>query len=324
MSWSTILKNRQQIRAQVEANEEIAVMFSDIRGFASYTVRRGDRAAYRLSQLHETLLKTKIEERGGILVKTMGDGIIAAFPEAPEAIEAAVKIQEEIRSRNQETPEEGIDVGIGLSSGTPVLTESDMIGHSVNLSQRISSLAKGGQILVTEGIKDSAPLADSLRYIPLGERDLKGVGTERVYEVAWMGEVSRLSDGGDGVTLILTDRGTVVVELAKEVQGQIAEALEKLKNSHGEPETAFSALLQRVVAGFADRAVSRSLGAFGLGREHRLDQVDLSLKGKDVILRLGKKDLPLRGADPEAARRFLETLHQAKRTLPRPEADSST
>jgi len=315
MSWSTTLKNRQQIRAQVESNEEIAVMFSDIRGFASYTAKRGDRAAYRLSQLHESLLKGRIEDRSGILVKTMGDGIIAAFPQPLDGIEAAVKIQEEIRLRNQDSPEEGIDVGIGLTSGTPIMTESDMIGHAVNLSQRISSIAKGGQILVTEAIRESTPLSSHLRYIPLGKQEMKGVGVEPVYEVAWMGEVSRLSDGGDGVTLILTDRGTVVVELAKEVQGQIAQALEDLKSSQGQGEPVFSALLQRMVAGLADRAVNRAMGAFGVGREHRLDQVDLVLKGKDVILRLGKKDLQLRGADLEAARAFHLTLEQAKKIV---------
>ncbi len=288
-------------------------MFSDIRGFASYTAKRGDRAAYRLSQLHESLLKGKIEDRSGILVKTMGDGIIAAFPQPLEGIEAAVKIQEEIRARNQESSEEGIDVGIGLTSGTPIMTESDMIGHAVNLSQRISSIAKGGQILVTEAIKESTPLSGHLRYIPLGKQEMKGVGVEPVYEVAWMGEVSRLSDGEDGVTLILTDRGTVVVELAKEVQGQISQAVEELRNSQGEGEPTFSVLLQRMVAGIADRAVNRALGAFGVGREHRLDQVDVVLKGTDVVLRLGKKDLPLRGADLEAARAFHHTLEEAKK-----------
>jgi class 3 adenylate cyclase len=316
MSWSTTLKNRQQIRAQVEANEEIAVMFSDIRGFASYTARRGDRAAWRLSRRHESLLKERIEERGGILVKAMGDGIIAAFPEPADGIEAAMRIQEEIRCCNLETPEEGIDVGIGLASGTPIMTESDMIGHSVNLAQRISSLAKGGQILVTERIKELTPLPDGLRYLPLGERDLKGVGTEPLYEVAGMGEVARLSDAADGVTLILTDRGTVVVELTKEVQDQVSEALGRIKTSQGKGERAFSALLERAIAGAANRLIKRSLGAFGVGREHSLDQIHLSLRGKDLVVRLGKKDFRLRGVNAAEASSFLAKLAEARRAKP--------
>jgi class 3 adenylate cyclase len=319
MSWSTTLKNRQQIRAQVEANEEIALMFSDIRGFASYTAKRGDRAAYRLSQLHESLLKGKIEDGNGVLVKTMGDGIIAAFPRPLDGIEAAVKIQEDIRLRNQDASEEGIDVGIGLASGTPIMTESDMIGHAVNLAQRISSLAKGGQILVTVGIQESTPLPPPLHYIALGERDMKGVGAEHLYEIGWMGEVSRLSDGGDGVTLVLTDRGTVVVELAKEVQTQIAQALQGLTTTSHDREPTPSSLLQRMVAGLADRAVNRALGAFGVGREHGLDQVSLVVRGDDVTLRLGRKDVPLPGANLEAARAFQAALGRAKREPSRTE-----
>ena len=106
MSWSATLKNRQRLRSQIEAGEEIAVMFSDIRGFSSYTVEKGDEAAYHLSQLHTTLLRERIEGHGGVLVKTLGDGIMGAFAEPAESINAAVTIQRSIRTRNQGTPDE--------------------------------------------------------------------------------------------------------------------------------------------------------------------------------------------------------------------------
>ena len=322
MSWSTTLKNRQQIRAQMESGEEIAVMFSDIRGFTSYTARKGDHAAYRLSQLHEALLKKQIEERGGIIVKTMGDGIMAAFAEPMEGIQAAVKIQHAIRSHNKEEPEEPIDVGIGIASGTPIMTEADMIGHSVNLSQRVSSLAKGGQILVTEKIKESTSLSEDLHYLPMGERELKGLEAERLYEVAWMAEVSRLSDAKDHLTLVLTERGTVVIELAKEVQDEIARALEQLKSVPEKEGSALSAFLQRAIAGFTQKIIDKSLGAFGLAREHELGEIDLSLRGKDLIARVGRKKLSLEGVDPEAAAAFLEKLNAVKQRLVKPDADS--
>lgn len=315
MSWSTPLKNRQQIRAQMGAGEEIAVMFSDIRGFTSYTARKGDHAAYRLSQLHETLLKEKIEEREGIIVKTMGDGIMAAFTRPSEGIKAAVKIQREIRSHNKGSPKEPIDVGIGLASGTPIMTEIDLIGHSVNLSQRISSLAKGGQILVTKKVKDLTPLEKGLHYLSLGERELKGLGTERIYEVAWMAECCRLSDAENHLTLVLTERGTIVVELAKELQDEIKGALEELKTS--EEEGAFAALLQRAIAGFTQKVIDKSLNTFGVAREQALDQIDLSLHGTDLIAKLGRKKLSLKGVDPNAAAVFLKKLDEVKQRLAR-------
>ncbi|MCK4246854.1 adenylate/guanylate cyclase domain-containing protein, partial [Candidatus Bipolaricaulota bacterium] len=158
MSWSTTLKNRHQVRNQMEAGQEIAVMFSDIRGFTSYTARRGDHAAYQLSQLHTALLKERIEEQDGFIVKTLGDGIMAAYPSATKSIQAAVNIQQEIRERNKASSEDPIDIGIGLATGRPIMSNFDMIGHSVNVSQRVSSLAKGGQILVTEQVRQSTPI----------------------------------------------------------------------------------------------------------------------------------------------------------------------
>jgi class 3 adenylate cyclase len=303
VSWSTTLKNRQQIRARVEADEEIAVMFSDIRGFTSYTAREGDRAAYQLAQLHESLLRERIEESGGIIVKTMGDGIMAAFSKISQGIHAAVTVQRAIRSRNKETPKEPIDVGIGLASGTPIMTEADLIGNSVNLSQRVSSLAKGGQILVTEKIKREVLPLEGLHYIPHGKHELKGLGEEFLYEVTWMSEVARLSDGEDHLTLVLTERGTIVVELAKEIQEHLEDVLAELESAE-KNEGAFSIMLQRGIARFTQTAIDKSLNAAGIMREQDLDLVNISFHGRNVLVKSGKKTLHLRNVDPDTAADF--------------------
>ncbi|MCK4393775.1 hypothetical protein KAX17_12800, partial [Candidatus Bipolaricaulota bacterium] len=188
-------------------------------------------------------------------------------------------------------------------------------GHSVNLSQRISSLAKGGQILVTKKVKDLTPLEKGLHYLSLGERELKGLGTERIYEVAWMAECCRLSDAENHLTLVLTERGTIVVELAKELQDEIKGALEELKTS--EEEGAFAALLQRAIAGFTQKVIDKSLNTFGVAREQALDQIDLSLHGTDLIAKLGRKKLSLKGVDPNAAAVFLKKLDEVKQRLAR-------
>lgn len=283
-------------------------MFSDIRGFSTYTAEKGDRAAYRLSQLHTALLKDRIEEHGGVLVKTLGDGIMGAFDQPACGIGAAVAIQRAIRTRNQETPEEPIDVGIGLARGSPVVTETDMIGHSVNLSQRISSLAKGGQILITASIRDVVPLEEDLRYLPFGRKDLKGIGKETLYEVLWLGEVSRISDAEDNFTLVLTDEGTVVLELAKQVRGEIEDALHKI-----ERESAFSTFLGRAIARFTQKIIDSSLAAAGIAREQALEQVEFSLKGEDLTVRLGKKELSLKGVDAAAAKAFMARFGELKK-----------
>ena len=304
MSWSRTLKVRQTIRARLESGEEIALLFSDLRGFTSYTANKGDRAAYELARLHEGILREQIGE-GGILVKSLGDGGMAAFETPDDAIRAAVGIQEAIRERNRESPDEPIDVGIGISSGLPVMTDIDFIGHAVNLAQRLSALAKGGQILVTERVQSLVALREGLFYVPMGQQNLKGVGVEPVTEVAWMKEVARISDAADQVTLILTERGTIVVELAKDTKGDIRDALDHLQEARADEEGAFSAFLQRRIARFTHRLIGASLGVFGIAREQGVDRVEFSLRGDALLVESPEGTFRLRGVDRAQAIDFI-------------------
>ncbi len=315
MSWSKTLKVRQTIRAQIESGEEIALLFSDLRGFTTYTARKGDRAAYQLTQLHEGILRERIDEYG-ILVKSLGDGVMAAFETPDDAIRAAVGIQEAIRERNRESPDEPIDVGIGISSGLPVMTDIDFIGHAVNLAQRLSALAKGGQILVTERVQSLVALRKGLFYVPMGQQNLKGVGAERVAEVAWMKEVARISDAADQVTLILTERGTAVVELAKDTKGDIRDALDHLQEARAEEEGALSAFLQRGIARFTHRLIGASLGVFGMAREQGLDHVEFSLRADALLVETPDGTFRLRGVDRESADDFIEKARNLRTVGP--------
>lgn len=299
MSWSTTLKNRQLIRTQLAAGEEIAVMFSDIRGFTLYTAKEGDRAAWRLARLHETLLRDEIEGHNGLFVKTLGDGVMAAFAKLRDGITAAVAIQRAIREANEQPGNRPIDVGIGLASGTPVMTETDLFGNSVNMAQRLSAMAKGGQILVTKKVKEAVPLKEGLRYIPLGRREIKGLGEEEIYEVAWMAELFRISDAHDRITLVLTARETVVVELAKGMH----------RGSSGKKSGVCSLL------SFLRLRKGDSEPPPRVRREHPVDEVRAELRRRTLTLHLGRKAIHMHGVEPEKAREFiarLETL-QGKR-----------
>jgi class 3 adenylate cyclase len=307
VSWSRTLRIRQSIRAQLEAGEEIALLFSDIRGFSTYTAKRGDQAAYQLSRSHEDILRERIDEFG-ILVKSLGDGVMAAFETPDDAILAAVAIQQAIREHNRQAPEQPIDVGIGVASGRPVMTDIDFIGNAVNLAQRLSSLAKGGQILVTGRVRELARLGDDLYSIPLGTRVLKGIGQEVVEEIAWIQEVARVSDGADRATLILTQRGTVVVELAKDSKQLVREAIGELRAAEAEEEGALSALLQRGIAWFTQRLIGASIAAFGVAREHEVDEVRLRFRRRQLVVETSDGELVLEDVDRASAEAFIAAV----------------
>ena len=305
MSWSRTLKVRQLLRAQLEMGEEIALLFSDIRGFSTYAAEMGDHAAFRLTQLHEGILKDRISEYG-IVVKSLVDGVMAAFETQTLAIQSAVSIQQAFRERNAENIDDPIDVGIGIASGTPVMTDIDFIGHSVNIAQRLSGQAKSGQILVPQSSCARTPLPEDLSFMPVGERLLKGIGLESLAEVAWIHELARISDALDQITLILTEKGTVVVELAKDAKQGIRDAMEQLQHARSEEDGALSALMQRSIARFTKRLIGLPYSALRIAREQNVSQLQFALRGQTLRVEAPDSSFSLKGVNPLAAKRFME------------------
>lgn len=304
MSWSRTLKIRQQLRSHIEAGEEIGLFFSDLRGFSAFAAREGDHAAFELAEEHEAILRDTIGDHG-IVVKTLGDGIMAAFEQSRDALVAAVGLQRALRDRNARTSSAPLHVGIGVSGGTPIMTDVDFIGNSVNLAQRLSSIAKGSQILTTKSVQRVARLSEDLRYVALGERTLKGVGAAEIVEVAWLGEVARISDARDRLTLVLTDRGTIVIEFAKDARLDAADALRNLLDV-GIVDAGWRATLQRAAARLAWRALRGSASRLEGTIERPVETVRLTLARRELSLRVGARTLVLPSVDARDARRFVE------------------
>ena len=307
MSWSRTLKIRQMLRTQIEAGEPIALLFSDIRGFTALTAQEGDRAAYRLSRQHDEIIQERIDEYG-IVVKSLGDGIMAAFETPLAAVQAAVEVQQAIRLRNRATPDEPIDVGIGIASGTPVMSDIDFIGHSVNMAQRLSAASKSGQILITDAVRDTVSLPAELSVAPVRQRVLKGIGAVRAYEVLWLEEVARLSDRRDLVTVIVTRQGTVVFELAKETKQDVHAAIESLRSARSEEEGVASAFLQRLTARWLRWLIRSSYGVADVAREVPMREVSMTYRAGMLRLRIPAGTVLLRGIRPTDAERLRAAL----------------
>jgi len=316
MSWSRTLKIRQELRRHVELEEEIGLFFSDLRGFSAYAAREGDAAAFELAEEHESILEETLGDHG-IVVKTLGDGIMAAFEHPRDALLAAVGLQRALRDRNADAYRAALYVGIGVSGGTPIMTDVDFIGNSVNLAQRLSSIAKGSQILTTAAVERHARLPEDLRYVPLGERTLKGVGREDVVEVAWLGEVARVSDARDRLTLVLTDRGTVVIEFAKDARRDAADALRNLLDV-GIADAGWTARLQRATARLALSTLRGSASNLEGTLERPVAAVRFSLSRRGLSLRVGTRTLLLTRVDAREARRFVDTADRLAHPLDAP------
>lgn len=148
--------------------KEVAVLFSDIRGFTSLSERMAPPVVVKMLNEYYTRMIDILFENDGTLDKTIGDAIMAVFgapvsdPDATaKALRTALGMMEELKKFNAERVargEEPFQIGIGVNTGVVVAGNLGsvkqfsytVIGDEVNLASRMCSNAKAGQILITE------------------------------------------------------------------------------------------------------------------------------------------------------------------------------
>ena len=160
------------------------ILFTDIEGSTALTQRLGDAKARDLLREHERMVREALKAHGGSEVKTMGDGFMASFSSATKALECAIAMQRAFAEHN-EAAEEPIKVRVGLNAGEPIAEDDDLFGTAVNEAARITAAAKGGEILVSNVVRELAKGKDFL-FADRGEANLKGFDEPvRLFEVRW-------------------------------------------------------------------------------------------------------------------------------------------
>jgi hypothetical protein len=168
----------------------LAVLFADVVGSTRLYEQLGDGIAREVIAAALDLMREATESHRGTVVKTMGDEIMATFAQPNDAIHAAAKMQRMIGS------ESGINRGparvairIGCHFGPVMLEQRDVFGSTVHTANRLTSQAKGGQIMVTDDIVSrlSADWRSAVRHVDVAT--LRGFRDEvTLYEVIWHAE----------------------------------------------------------------------------------------------------------------------------------------
>lgn len=165
--------------AKIAVNGRVAILFSDIEGSTARNEELGDRAWVRLIEQHAALVQRLVRRHGGHVVKSQGDGFMIAFARPAEAMRCAVDLQEELRDPG------GIRVRIGIHVGTSVRRGDDLFGRNVALAARVAALAQGGEVLVSEAVREAVPAGAGIDYDEGRDVELKGLrGTHRLFSVA--------------------------------------------------------------------------------------------------------------------------------------------
>jgi len=133
---------------------------------------------------HERIVREALRAHGGSEVKALGDGFMASFGSASQALKCAVAMQHAFAEHN-ETAGEPIRVRIGLNAGEPIAEQEDLFGTAVNLAARIAAQAAGGEILVANVVRELAA-GKGFLFADRGEVALRGFDDPvRLYEVRW-------------------------------------------------------------------------------------------------------------------------------------------
>jgi len=127
-----------------EDRRHIAVMFTDIVGYTALMGHDEDKAFDMLKRNH-TIHASLIKKHNGKLVKEVGDGTLASFPLASDAVRCASDIQNEAKNQN-------IPLKIGIHQGEMVLVGADVLGDAVNVASRLQESAEEGCISISGAV----------------------------------------------------------------------------------------------------------------------------------------------------------------------------
>ena len=163
------------------------IMFTDLKDSTAMTSRLGEDMALHLLHVHNAMTRNALRDFDGREVKHTGDGLMASFVTASNAIRCAIAIQKAFAAYNESNPETPMYLRIGLSAGEPVEDDNDLFGTTVQLAARLCAHAEPGQILVTQAVRDQYQDEKS-RFSDMGEITPRGFDHAiRVHEVQWEG-----------------------------------------------------------------------------------------------------------------------------------------
>jgi len=132
--------------------DAITFLFTDIEGSTKMWEQDPERTSRAVAQ-HDVLVRAAVEGHRGRVIKTTGDGIYAAFPDAADSVAAVIAFQVALADPAA-TADVPIRVRCGLHAGPAVRRDDDYFGTTINRTARIMGVAHGGQVLLSRAVAD--------------------------------------------------------------------------------------------------------------------------------------------------------------------------
>jgi len=161
-----------------------AILSADVKGY-SLLMGEDEEGTIHILKVYMEVISGFIQQHRGRLVSTAGDSVLAEFASVVDAVRCAVEIQEELKDRNKELPEDRrMEFRIGVNLGDVVEEGDNILGDGVNVAARIESLAEGGGVCISGTVYDQIKNKLALGYDYVGEQTVKNIKEPvRVYRI---------------------------------------------------------------------------------------------------------------------------------------------
>ncbi len=161
----------------------VTLLFSDIVGSTSLNRQLGDDAWVQVLRAHDEIVKSVVADNGGSVVKTQGDGFMAAFRTPREAVDGALAIAPALEAGDEIGVR--LELRMGIHTGVVITERGDYHGINVTLAARVAEQAHGDEVLVSETVHERLEGENGLRFHARRRARLKGIpGRHRFYEVS--------------------------------------------------------------------------------------------------------------------------------------------
>jgi adenylate cyclase len=161
-----------------------AILNADVKGY-SRLMGEDEKGTVRTLNVYKEVMTGLIQQHRGRVVDAPGDNVLAEFGSVVDAVECAVEIQKELKTRNAELPENRrMEFRIGVNLGDVIEDGEQILGDGVNIAARLESLSEAGSICISGTAFDQVKNKLNLGYKYLGEQTVKNISEPvRVYRV---------------------------------------------------------------------------------------------------------------------------------------------
>ena len=161
-----------------------AILSADVKDY-SRLMAEDEMQTIRTLNTYRSLIATHVEKHSGRVVDSPGDNILAEFGSVIHAVECAVEIQDNLRSKNSALPNYSkMEYRIGVNLGDVVIEKGRLYGDGVNIAARIEKLAEPGSVAISGTVFDQIESRLGLDYEYIGEKKVKNITKPvRVYRL---------------------------------------------------------------------------------------------------------------------------------------------